>query len=41
MKTKDSKCKQCGHEWRSRIGKPLSCPRCKRYDWNKPKEKKQ
>lgn len=29
------KCSLCGYEWNSRKeGKvPVSCPRCKRYDW--------
>ena len=30
------KCLRCGHEWTARTDdKPISCPRCKRYDWNK------
>ena len=30
-------CRLCGHKWTpKKKGKPpLSCPRCKRYDWNK------
>lgn len=33
-------CKRCGHEWETRGDKePLSCPRCKRYDWKRTKEK--
>ena len=30
-----NKCKRCGYEWDSRIENPKSCPRCKRYDWDK------
>ena len=26
-------CKQCGHQWNSRVDNPNSCPKCKRYDW--------
>ena len=32
------KCRLCEHTWQSRDPnaiKPLSCPRCKRYDWEK------
>ena len=36
-----TKCLKCGHEWFSRTDKPLQCPRCKRYDWNKKKEEKE
>lgn len=32
------KCEKCGHEWIPRKRKPVSCPRCKRYDWDKPKK---
>jgi len=29
----------CGHEWTPRFPRlPLVCPKCKRYDWNKPHE---
>ena len=31
------KCKQCGYKWDGRKNHPKSCPRCKRYDWNKRK----
>jgi predicted Zn-ribbon and HTH transcriptional regulator len=35
------KCLRCGHEWQSRIErKPACCPRCKSYDWMKPKKEK-
>jgi len=32
-------CQLCGHTWASKLIKPLSCPRCKRYDWNKEDKK--
>jgi hypothetical protein len=32
-------CSKCGHEWRPRTNKVLSCPSCKRYDWNKNKDR--
>jgi predicted Zn-ribbon and HTH transcriptional regulator len=36
------KCKLCGHEWNSRIeGKPLACPKCKRYDWEEKEDDRQ
>lgn len=28
-------CLKCGHQWDSRVEKPLSCPACKRYGWDK------
>lgn len=29
-------CKKCNHIWNQRLkNKPLACPRCKRYDWEK------
>ena len=28
------KCLKCGHKWEAKRDYPLSCPRCKRYDWN-------
>ena len=28
-------CKLCGHKWESKLEKPVACPKCKRYDWNK------
>lgn len=34
------KCTQCGHEWEGKED-PRACPRCKRYDWKKTKEKTQ
>ena len=34
------KCKKCGWEWIPRIEtKPKQCPKCKLYDWDKPKRK--
>ena len=33
------KCKLCKYEWESKVEDPKQCPRCKRYDWNKEKEK--
>jgi len=32
-------CSLCKHEWISRVEKPKTCPRCKRYEWESPKEK--
>ena len=35
-----NKCKLCGHKWKQRTDeKPKACPACKRYDWDKEKEK--
>ncbi|MBU0894948.1 MAG: hypothetical protein KKB88_05895 [Nanoarchaeota archaeon] len=34
-----NKCKKCGYEWESKIDNPVSCPRCKRYDWNENQKK--
>ena len=28
-------CKRCGHKWASRTKKPLACPKCKSYVWEK------
>jgi predicted Zn-ribbon and HTH transcriptional regulator len=28
-------CSKCGHVWDSRADKPLACPKCKRYDWER------
>lgn len=36
---KNNICSKCGHEWMSRVQKPLQCPKCKRYDWNTTKTK--
>lgn len=34
---KKFKCKRCDHTWVSRLekDKPLSCPSCKSYEWDK------
>jgi rubrerythrin len=32
---KKYKCKKCSYEWESRKETPISCPRCKRYDYDK------
>lgn len=31
------KCNKCEHKWNKRTGEddPLSCPKCKRYDYKK------
>jgi len=36
-------CARCGHEWRPRKDGvvPLSCPKCKRYDWQDEPKKEQ
>lgn len=34
-------CKQCGHQWVSRIENPRACPSCKMYSWNIMKIKKE
>lgn len=31
-------CKRCGWEWISRKVKPVCCPRCKSYEYDKPKK---
>lgn len=31
-------CNQCGFEWSTKVEKPKTCTRCKRYDWNEPKK---
>jgi predicted Zn-ribbon and HTH transcriptional regulator len=35
MAKKEVQCKRCGHKWTPKVENPQSCPRCKRYDWNK------
>jgi rubrerythrin len=37
---KQKKCKICGYQWEAIENEPKACPNCKRYDWNKEKEKK-
>jgi len=32
------KCNCCGYKWLPRIDKPVCCPKCKRYDYEKIKE---
>ena len=35
-------CNQCGHIWTPRSEDiPRACPKCKRYDWNNKKVKKE
>lgn len=34
-----NKCLRCNYEWRSTVENPKSCPNCKRYDWNRNKQK--
>jgi predicted Zn-ribbon and HTH transcriptional regulator len=35
-------CEKCGHQWQQRgATRPVVCPRCKNYNWNKPKRKAQ
>lgn len=29
-----NKCRKCNYDWEGKID-AKSCPRCKRYDWNK------
>ncbi len=31
-------CKRCFYEWKSKLEKPISCPKCKRYDWDEDKQ---
>jgi len=33
------KCKRCGYKWESRVKDPKVCPRCKRYDFDKDKDR--
>jgi len=33
-----TKCNLCGFEWIPRTENPISCPKCKRYDWKKKEE---
>ena len=36
------KCLRCGHKWTSKgnlpLGRPLCCPGCKSYSWNRKKK---
>jgi len=29
------KCSVCGYVWKPKVKNPVSCAKCKRYDWNK------
>ena len=40
IKVKQCTCDICGKEWITKKEKPLSCPKCKRYDWDKKQENK-
>jgi hypothetical protein len=31
------RCKRCGNEWEPRVKNPVTCPACKRRDWNEDK----
>lgn len=31
-------CKQCGHEWIPRVKRPIACPKCHSFEWNKELE---
>jgi len=32
-------CQRCGWNWVSKLGRPpRTCPRCKSYDWQKPRK---
>jgi len=33
-------CLRCGHRWLKRTNKPLRCPACTSFKWNKPQFKK-
>ncbi len=35
------KCLRCGHEWPSKMDKPLVCPKCKSPYWDRDKKEKQ
>lgn len=40
-KDKKLTCCKCGHEWTQKTDKkPLCCPRCKSYTWDKEKTDK-
>lgn len=34
------KCRFCKHKWVPRADKPLACPKCKRYEWEKEPDEK-
>lgn len=32
------RCIRCSHEWIPLVdGRPVTCPRCKSYDWDRPR----
>jgi predicted Zn-ribbon and HTH transcriptional regulator len=31
------RCLRCGHEWRSRLARPTTCPQCRNPYWDRPK----
>ena len=33
------RCVRCGHEWESVVEKPRVCPRCKSYEFDKPRKR--
>jgi len=35
----ECKCLRCNYKWVARVRKPKECPKCKAYDWDKPKGK--
>ena len=34
------KCRFCDFQWEARVKKPAACPKCKRYDYDKPQKTK-
>lgn len=34
-------CLRCGHTWLSLLARPVVCPKCKSYQWDKPRLVKQ
>lgn len=39
--SKRVKCRFCKHRWQPRAERPLACPACKRYGWDKLADSKQ
>ena len=35
------KCLKCGLAWESVVDVPRVCPKCKSYDWQKPRKRKE
>lgn len=33
------KCAKCGYEWVPRVKRPVKCPRCQTFDWDKESSK--